>query len=173
MRVAVVLALILSARVAAADDAANPLAGAANDQSTKPQSVPMDVQTDPKPGVRERFASLARTIKTGSSGEEVEKATTGLGKPSVTFHWCNRAGCVNHESEVGSNRMWVLWTEDDGRKVYRLGVMLCAESPGSWRAAMVTVNGLPKTKGAFGTSPTPENIYQDVNVRVPGCMAGR
>ncbi len=142
------------------------------DEPVKPPSVPANVQAEPQPSVRDRFASVAQTIKTGSSAENVESQTDGLGKPdSVSFNWCNRAGCVPHDSEVGSNRMTVAWTKDEGDKFYRLGIMFCAESPGSWRAAMVTVNGQSKTKGAFGTAATPDKVYQDIDVRVPGCMA--
>ncbi len=130
-----------------------------------------NVQSEPQPSVRDRFASVAKTIKTGTSAAEVEAETAALGKPRVAFYWCNRAGCIDHESEAGSNRMWVSWSKDDGDNDFRLAVMFCAASPGSWQAAMVTVSGQSKAPGAFGTSATPEKVYEDMDVRVPGCMA--
>jgi len=139
------------------------------DNPPKPQPVPVDVQPSPKPSVRDQFASVAQTITTGASAKEVERASEGLGKPRVTFMWCNSAGCVDHESELGSNSMWVSWTKDDGDNAYVLGVMFCTPSPGSWKAASVTVNRYSKTPGAFGTSPKPEKLYEDIDTR--GCMA--
>lgn len=137
-------------------------------------TVPATAQEAPQPSARDRFLTLAKTITTGTSAAVVEAtlAPSTLGKPRVSFHWCNRAGCVDKSGEAGSNRMWLNWSETEGEKDYRLGVMLCTPltAPGSWKVAMVTVSTSATTPGAFGTLPKSENLYKDMDVKIPGCM---
>ncbi len=56
---------------------------------------------------REQFTAAAKAVKMRSDAKTVEETLAKLGKPDVSFKWCNRAGCVDHKSEVGSNRMYV------------------------------------------------------------------
>ena len=123
------------------------------------------------PGPREQFTAAAKTVTMRSSAEAVEKALAHLGQPDVSFKWCNRAGCVAHMTVAGSNRLEVSYSLTEGDKLYLLNVMFCTESPGSWRVAMVTASENAKKPGAFGTMGKSEDLHQDMDTRVPGCMA--
>lgn len=123
------------------------------------------------PGPRAQFAAAAKTVKMRSNAESVEKALAEFGKPKVAFKWCNRAGCVDHKDEVGSNRMYVGYSRTERDKVYFLNVMFCTESPGSWQVAMVTAYEDDAKSGAFGTHGKSDKLFQDMDTGVPGCMA--
>jgi hypothetical protein len=128
-----------------------------------------ETQTAPEP--REQFTAAAKSVAMRSDARAVESTLANLGKPKVSFKWCNRSGCVDHRDEVGSNRMYVSYSRSAGNKLYLLNVMFCTESSGAWQVAMVTASENATKLGAFGTQGKSENLYQDMDTRVPGCMA--
>lgn len=170
--IALTAALLLAAVPAGsrpgAPPVSDPVPPALPDGSPSPRD---ELQPVAKPEPREELIAAATAVKMWSGAKAVEDDLSALGKPDVSFRWCNRAGCVDKGGERGSNRMSVQWRRTEGGKFYFLTVTFCTEPLGAWQVAMVSVTGVSETPGAFGTMAKPEVLHREIDLGVPGCMA--
>lgn len=109
---------------------------------------------DPEPaGSAVPLVSFAERIDMGLGTADVRSLTADLGKPAISFAWCNRAGCVDRTSEVGATKMTTLWS---GAADF-LSVSFCRHK-GEWAVgAVLVMRRAPKDE--WGSSPKPVAIF--------------
>jgi hypothetical protein len=84
-----------------------------------------------------------------------------LGPPGrTTYSWCNSAGCVDHEGEVGSTEMNVYWSDRASQTV--LWVKLCHSWYAvPWQVIHVAVWQSTGKKDAWGKSKPPTHLLKE------------
>jgi len=157
MRIAICLALALSAE-------------AADAQGAPPARAPEPAKGEPAAGVapageqpgdpRARTLAVAQAIPGRATPGQVEQLTAGLGSPRISYSWCNRAGCVDGVGEARATRMFAYWSlkDKEAGATYDLSVMFCGGFQ-KWATEAVTLKRWPSGKGALGTLPKSETLH--------------
>src|SRR6266498_2126876 len=129
------------------------------EKTTQPQA---EAPAPSKPSVRDLFLESAQVIPLRAPTAEVERITAALGKPDISFTWCNSAGCVNDVPEARATRMSALWVKTDEVHSYGFFVSFC-RLDGEWLVADIRMSEKPVKPGAWGTSPKSTSLFTNTD----------
>jgi hypothetical protein len=125
---------------------------------------PRSVDDSPAAAPTDQAALLgiAKGIILKAPARSVQSVTVVLGKPTLRFSWCNRAGCVDDVPESRATRMTAYWEVESSTATTMLAVSFCG-GVGEWLVGSVAVKEFPKAHDAWGTAAKSTPLFKNTD----------